>query len=155
MSHKSFLAPLPIRLASETTLKIQTLQSCTCFRATLRFKHLPRSHLTPIQPHPLFLQPLTISEWTPCPHSTCSPIATLSFVIGTFAALKKSITYTNGAQISVWTEWRVFIVPLLVDGGGGQGEGECVMKGVQLSAQAMAKWLVLERIIELAQLRLS
>ena len=32
---------------------------------------------------------------------------------------------------------------------------ECVMRGVQLSAPAMAKWLVLERIVELAQLRLS
>src|ERR1700728_4265664 len=67
MSHKSFLAPLPIRLASETTLKIQTLQSCTCFRATLRFKHLPRSHLTPIQPHPLFLQPTNDLRVDPLP----------------------------------------------------------------------------------------
>jgi hypothetical protein len=58
-----------------------------------------------------------------------SSIATLFFVIGTFAALKKSITYTNGVQISLLTGWRVFIVPLLVDGGGGQGEGECVMRG--------------------------
>jgi hypothetical protein len=47
--------------------------------------------------------------------------ASFFFVIGTFAALKKSIVYTNGAQISLRTGWCVFIVPLLVDGGG-QGE---------------------------------
>jgi hypothetical protein len=68
--------------------------------------------------------------------------ATLSFVIGTLAALKKLIVYTNGAQISLETRWRVVIVPLLVDGGGGgQGEAQCVMRGIQLPVPAMANGL--------------
>jgi len=65
--------------------------------------------------------------------------ATLFFVIGTFAALKKPIVYTNGAQIRLGTRWCVFIVPFLVGGGGGGwGEAQCVVRGIQLPVPAMA-----------------
>src|SRR5947209_5504819 len=97
------------------------------FAQPFRFKHLPRSHLTPIQLHPLFLQPRTISAWDPL--ASLSSNANPFFVIGTFAALKKSITYTNGVRISLGTEWCVFIVLLQMDGGGGQEKGEVCDQG--------------------------
>jgi hypothetical protein len=93
------------RPASEAILNL----SCACFRTTLP----PQ---TPsMQPSNACIAP-----------STLSSNATLFFVIGTFAALKKPIVYANGAQIGLGTRWCVFIVPFLVGGGGGgRGEAQC------------------------------
>jgi hypothetical protein len=71
-----------------------------------RLKHPPCSHLTLIRLHPLSPQPPTASARILWPHSACSPRTRLFFfVIGTFAALKKPIVYTNCAQISLGTKW--------------------------------------------------
>ena len=95
--------------ASEAILKIQTLLSLS---STSRFRHHPRSHLKPIKLHLLFLQPPTVSARIPLAALyMLSSNTTLFFVIGTFAALKKPMTYTNGVQISLETRSCVFIVP--------------------------------------------
>lgn len=138
MPHKSFLALLPLgphpKPSQDSNPPIPILN--------------PPLQTSSTQPSKAYTAPSALSSTTDGLRADplaalylLSSNATLFFVIGTFAALKKPMTYTNGVQISLETRSCVFIVLLLVGGGGGQDEGKCVMMGTQLLAPAMANGL--------------